>query len=64
MSAYTRVGGNKKGIFTRNRQPKVSAHFMRKRYFALADEIDGLKAQPADLYKYVHVHQQILKDEL
>jgi beta-glucuronidase len=28
----TRVGGNKKGVFTRNRQPKMSAHFLRERW--------------------------------
>ncbi len=27
-----RVGGNKKGIFTRNRQPKMAAHVLRKRW--------------------------------
>ncbi|HVJ21965.1 MAG TPA: beta-glucuronidase [Polyangiaceae bacterium] len=30
----TRVGGNKKGIFTRNRQPKAAAHFLRERWTA------------------------------
>ncbi len=30
----TRVGGNKKGIFTRNRQPKAAAHFVRSRWRA------------------------------
>ncbi len=28
----TRIGGNKKGIFTRNRQPKAAAHFLRERW--------------------------------
>ena len=28
----TRVGGNKKGLFTRNRQPKMAAHFLRQRW--------------------------------
>lgn len=27
---FVRVGGNKKGIFTRDRQPKMAAHFVRK----------------------------------
>lgn len=27
---FVRVGGNKKGIFTRDRQPKMVAHFLRK----------------------------------
>lgn len=29
---YVRVGGNKKGVFTRERQPKMVAHFLRKRW--------------------------------
>ncbi|KAI2805934.1 hypothetical protein BLOT_004944 [Blomia tropicalis] len=33
----TRVGGNKKGIFTRDRQPKVSARLMRCRYWGLTN---------------------------
>ena len=28
----TRVGGNKKGVFTRPRQPKAAAHLLRKRW--------------------------------
>ncbi|XP_045483905.1 beta-glucuronidase isoform X2 [Pieris rapae] len=39
----TRVGGNKKGIFTRSRQPKAAAHHLRARYLALASE-DGVIA--------------------
>jgi beta-glucuronidase len=27
-----RVGGNKKGVFTRNRQPKAAAHALRARW--------------------------------
>ena len=34
----TRVVGNKKGIFTRQRQPKTSAHVLRARYWRLARE--------------------------
>lgn len=49
---YTRVGGNKKGIFTRTRQPKMAAHHVRRRYHALAHEIDGQKP-PNDLDKYI-----------
>lgn len=30
-----RVDGNKKGIFTRNRQPKAAAHFIRRRWTKL-----------------------------
>ena len=36
----TRVVGNKKGIFTRQRQPKASAKWLRKRYWKLAKEIE------------------------
>ncbi|XP_055386768.1 beta-glucuronidase isoform X2 [Condylostylus longicornis] len=49
----TRVGGNKKGIFTRNRQPKAAAHLLRKRYFALGRELDNCDL-PDDLYQYVY----------
>merc|ERR1719234_1051929 len=31
-----RVAGNKKGVFTRERQPKRSAHLLRERYWALS----------------------------
>lgn len=52
FSAYTRVGGNKKGVFTRNRQPKAAAHHLRKRYFSLAKTIDN-STMPSDLFLYV-----------
>ncbi|PSN44377.1 Beta-glucuronidase [Blattella germanica] len=48
----TRVGGNKKGIFTRSRQPKDSAHFIRRRYWALAEELDNV-ISPKDIDHYV-----------
>ena len=32
---YHRAWGNRKGIFTRDRHPKASAHILRKRYHAL-----------------------------
>ncbi|KAL1140603.1 hypothetical protein AAG570_000533 [Ranatra chinensis] len=47
----TRVGGNRKGIFTRDRQPKSAAYHVRKRYFQLAFEIDNYDL-PDDLTKY------------
>lgn len=37
-----RVGGNKKGVFTRERQPKAAAHVLRQRWLALRAE----KAKP------------------
>lgn len=33
-----RVGGNKKGIFTRQRQPKSAAHYLRKRWEQLREK--------------------------
>ncbi|XP_069689806.1 beta-glucuronidase-like [Periplaneta americana] len=49
---YTRVGGNKKGVFTRERQPKASAHLLRKRYWAVAQELDNA-TPPSDLDEYI-----------
>ncbi|KAJ8963678.1 hypothetical protein NQ314_005471 [Rhamnusium bicolor] len=60
---YTRVGGNKKGIFTRSRQPKASAHHLRKRYWGLAKEYYNATL-PQDLTSYVISSQQALRDEL
>ncbi|XP_044253134.1 beta-glucuronidase-like [Tribolium madens] len=51
--AYTRVGGNKKGIFTRNREPKASAHLLRQRYWSLAEKLDNAVV-PDDLYHYIY----------
>ncbi|KAJ9576671.1 hypothetical protein L9F63_025435, partial [Diploptera punctata] len=48
---FTRVGGNKKGIFTRNRQPKAAAHLTRRRYWALAQELDKA-SPPQDIDNY------------
>ncbi|EFN67454.1 Beta-glucuronidase [Camponotus floridanus] len=48
---YTRVGGNRKGIFTRDRQPKMAAHHVRKRYHALAVELDGVQI-PGEVEDY------------
>ncbi|KAI4487038.1 hypothetical protein M0802_012093 [Mischocyttarus mexicanus] len=49
---FYRVGGNKKGIFTRDRQPKMAAFHVRKRYHALEMEIDGMQL-PSNLENYV-----------
>lgn len=48
-----RAGGNKKGLFTRDRQPKASAQLVRKRYWALAEELDSA-TPPDDLSEYIH----------
>ncbi|KAH8256365.1 hypothetical protein KR032_004828, partial [Drosophila birchii] len=53
----TRVGGNKKGVFTRNRQPKEVAHILRKRYFSLAHELDRCTL-PEDLTVYISRHSK------
>ncbi|KAI8035893.1 hypothetical protein M5D96_011324 [Drosophila gunungcola] len=50
--SYTRVGGNKKGVFTRARQPKAAAHLLRKRYFALGRDLDQCSF-PEDLFTYI-----------
>ncbi|XP_030747257.1 beta-glucuronidase-like isoform X1 [Sitophilus oryzae] len=47
-----RVGGNRKGVFTRNRQPKAAAFLLRKRYWALANKLDNATL-PDDLDRYV-----------
>jgi beta-glucuronidase len=31
-SGIMRVGGNRKGVFTRDRQPKAAAHALRRRW--------------------------------
>ncbi|XP_022085658.1 beta-glucuronidase-like isoform X2 [Acanthaster planci] len=38
VQSVTRVVGNKKGVFTRHRQPKAAAHLLRRRYLSLAEE--------------------------
>ncbi|XP_017885419.1 beta-glucuronidase isoform X2 [Ceratina calcarata] len=52
---FIRVGGNKKGIFTRDRQPKMAAFHVRKRYHSLQKELDGTEL-PDDLENYVSPH--------
>lgn len=54
----TRLNGNKKGVFTRNRQPKAVAQMLRMRYFDLAMEIDDLGEQPSDLDEYISPIQE------
>nr|XP_034189067.1 beta-glucuronidase isoform X1 [Osmia lignaria]XP_034189068.1 beta-glucuronidase isoform X1 [Osmia lignaria]XP_034189069.1 beta-glucuronidase isoform X1 [Osmia lignaria] len=53
--AFIRVGGNKKGIFTRERQPKMAAFHVRKRYHSLQKELDGTDI-PTDLENYISFH--------
>ena len=51
ITAITRVGGNRKGIFTRQRQPKCAAHLVRIRYFQLAKFLNKAESPP-DLLTY------------
>ncbi|XP_022125377.2 beta-glucuronidase isoform X1 [Pieris rapae] len=58
----TRVGGNKKGIFTRSRQPKASAHHLRARYHSLAAAESG--APPPDMAYYISDHKPPAHEDL
>lgn len=58
ISGITRLNGNKKGVFTRSRQPKAVAQLLRMRYFDLAMEVDGLENQPSDLDEYISPIQE------
>lgn len=51
--SITRVGGNKKGVFTRQRQPKAAAHLVRQRYQTMGHDEAGVCALPDDLFAYV-----------
>ncbi|CAG7734111.1 unnamed protein product [Allacma fusca] len=59
-----RVGGNRKGIFTRQRQPKASAHLLRHRYHLMAAESDHYPI-PQDILENgpVYSPKKILHDE-
>lgn len=63
FSDYTRVGGNRKGIFTRNRQPKASAHHLRRRYWGLAKQFYQIST-PEDLNPYVIAQNTLNHEEL
>ena len=43
-----RVDGNKKGLFTRDRRPKLAAHYFRERWNSMEDfrEIKNLWKEP------------------
>nr|XP_037868215.1 beta-glucuronidase isoform X1 [Bombyx mori] len=58
----TRVGGNRKGIFTRSRQPKASAHHLRTRYLSLA-VADGAANIPDPTY-YISDNKPTLHEDL
>ena len=38
ISEVNRVVGNKKGLLTRQRQPKAAAHLIRQRYWQITNE--------------------------
>lgn len=61
-TAVTRVGGNKKGIFTRAREPKASAHHLRARYLALAAADSG-SPKPSTAY-YISDNSPAIHEEL
>lgn len=61
-TAITRVGGNKKGIFTRAREPKASAHHLRARYLALAAADSGTP-KPSIAY-YISDNNPAMHEEL
>lgn len=45
-----RVQGNKKGIFTRDRKPKLEAHYFRERWHQIPDFIIKNKEQTGRKY--------------
>ncbi|XP_065215861.1 beta-glucuronidase isoform X1 [Planococcus citri] len=59
----TRVGGNKKGVFTRERQPKSAAFHVRRRYWYLAKELDRVSL-PSDIRPYEASMPNTLRTEL
>ncbi|KAH9397450.1 hypothetical protein TYRP_003767 [Tyrophagus putrescentiae] len=55
IQGLTRVGGNKKGVFTRDRQPKTAARVLRCRYWALSGDTgnahrEGFSLCPQTVY--------------
>ncbi|CAG7820707.1 unnamed protein product [Allacma fusca] len=57
VQGITRIVGNRKGIFTRERQPKASAHLLRHRFHLLAAETDNYPI-PEDLMEIVPVYKR------
>ena len=39
LAATTRMAGNKKGVLTRQREPKAAARLIRARYHSLANNV-------------------------
>ncbi|UQZ35570.1 beta-glucuronidase [Paenibacillus sp. PK3_47] len=44
----TRVGGNRKGVFTRQRQPKAAAHMLRSRWGEMGDYPEKSAGEPKE----------------
>lgn len=65
----TRVVGNRKGIFTRDRSPKLAAHTVRSRFLALANATQrwpvalaayaALSGLPQVNYTYMHTRRRL-----
>lgn len=60
VQGITRITGNRKGIFTRDRQPKASAHLLRLRYHLLAAEADSYPV-PDDLQETIPVFKEPIR---
>ncbi|XP_059084651.1 beta-glucuronidase-like [Tigriopus californicus] len=57
VQEYKRVWGNRKGIFTRDRHPKASAHILRDRYWKLAQD-EGLPRNLEEAFKPRYLYNQ------
>nr|CAD7599132.1 unnamed protein product [Timema genevievae] len=56
LTGTKRVNGNRKGMLTHTRQPKASAHLLRRRYHSLARKLDNATiARPADSDTHLYV---------
>ncbi|XP_071946566.1 beta-glucuronidase-like [Antedon mediterranea] len=51
VQSTTRVGGNKKGILTRQRQPKSAAWIVKQRYHQICNVLFGTCEKPSALYR-------------
>ena len=57
--ALTRVIGNKKGMFTRQRQPKASARLVRCRYWNLAGQLKNVSTNDSNFYCPPYVYNKL-----
>ena len=57
--AFTRVIGNKKGMFTRQRQPKASARLVRCRYWNLAGQLKNVSTSDSNFYCPPYVYNKL-----